>query len=454
MSLDGEKAYIPVESLTGLGHFNRTGKLVREMVKAGMQVTVASGSFVDPERFFAGADCKQIPPIASRRENNWYILGADGQRKLQPNFNEAARRMERTDTHVTLATAAKPDVILTEFWPFDRPFLDQEMEALLNATAAGSATGLRIASVRDVLDTPYDMDREKNPDIDRQRAERQAWAVKEINEKYDAVLVHGDAKFIPLSETCPVADEIKKPVIYTGYVIDDLPKRAVSPDDKKAPIVVSCGSGVDGHELVFAFLTAWERLLDRKPSDPDAADLVQHPVHIICGPRFDPDALRDVNEWAKMLGHDRGIDIKVEGYRNDFTQVLAGAAFSVSLAGYNTTLETLAMEVPALMVPKYSYVQGHMRWSTEQLYRLERLSENDLASYAHPKEVQDPKLFSNLLLKEFVQQTRSGKVRPKLNFDGAKNTVAAIGELLEKKRAATPAPASSAAKQITPQVPA
>jgi predicted glycosyltransferase len=450
MSLDGEKVYFPIESLTGLGHFNRSGKLVREMVKAGMEVTVASGSFVDPERFFAGADCKEIPPIAARRDNNWYVLRADGRRTLLPNFNEAARRKERVDAHVQNAQIANPDVIITEFWPFDRPFLDQEMEAVLEATKGKSATGLRIASVRDVLDTPYDMDREKNPDIDKQREARLAWAVKEINEKYDAVLVHGDAKFIPLDETCSVVNQIKKPVIYTGYVIDELPKRTVKPGDKTAPIVVSCGSGVDGHELVFGFLTAWDRLLDRKASDPDVAYMVDRPVHIICGPRFDPDALHDVQEWATMLSKERGVDIKVDGYRDDFTSVLAGAAFSVSLAGYNTTLETLAMEVPSLMVPKYSYIQGRLRWSTEQLYRLERLNKEDLASYAHPEEVQDAKVFSNILLKEFVEQTRGGKARPKLNFDGAKNTVAAIAELLEKKNAAAAAPAI--AKQYAPGV--
>ncbi|TAL28690.1 MAG: glycosyltransferase, partial [Alphaproteobacteria bacterium] len=61
MSIEGAKVYFPVESLTGLGHLNRTGKIVREMVKAGLEVTVASGSFVDPQRFFAGADLKSIP---------------------------------------------------------------------------------------------------------------------------------------------------------------------------------------------------------------------------------------------------------------------------------------------------------------------------------------------------------------------------------------------------------
>ena len=457
MSLDDNKVYFPVESLTGLGHFNRTGKLVREMVKDGMDVTVTSGSFVDPQRFFAGADCKQIPQIAFRNSGKWFTLGADGSRTLQPEFNEAARKAERTEAHLEIVKEKKPDIVVTEFWPFDRPGLDQEMEAVLDETKPKSAQGLRLVSVRDVLDTPYDMDKAKNPDIERQHAERQAWAIKEINEKFDAVLIHGDPNFIPLSETCPLAADIKVPVIYTGYVIDDLPQRTVTPGDAHAPIVVSCGSGVDGHELIYSFLTAWQRLLDMKETSPDVAYVVDRPVHIICGPRFDPDALCQVNEWADLLRKDSGVDIKVDGYRDDFTSVLAGAAFSVSLAGYNTTLETLAMDVPSLMVPKYGFVQGQLRFSTEQLYRLERLHEKDMASYAHPNDVQNAKTFSNLLVKEFISQTRGDRQRPKLNFDGAKNTVAAIHELLKIKNAsaAPEAPAASAPlPNFAPGVPA
>lgn len=449
MSLDDKEVFFPVESLTGLGHFNRTGKLVREMVKDGMNVTVTSGSFVDPERFFAGADCKQIPQIAFKNNGKWFTLGADGSRTLQENFNEAARKDERTAAQLKVVNEKHPDIVLTEFWPFDRPGLDQEMEAVLEVTKPDSAHGLRLVSVRDVLDTPYDMDKAKNPDIERQHKERQAWAIREINEKFDAVLIHGDPNFIPLSETCPQAADIKVPVIYTGYVIDDLPKRTVAPGDKHAPIVVSCGSGVDGQELVYSFLTAWQRLLDKRNTSPDIAYVVDRPVHIICGPRFDPTARREVDEWGEIL-RAYGVDLKVDGYRDDFTSVLAGAAFSVSLAGYNTTLETLAMDVPSLMVPKYGFVQGQLRFSTEQLYRLERLHEKDMASYAHPNEVQNAKIFGQRLVREFIYQTRGDKSRPKLNFDGAKNTVAAIHDLLKTKNAAA-APEPVTVASSTPE---
>jgi predicted glycosyltransferase len=450
MSLKGNKVYFPVESLTGLGHFNRTGKIVREMVKAGMDVTVASGSFVDPHRFFAGADCRNVPQIAFKSDGKFYLLHADGARTLQPEFNEAARRDDRIQDHLSNVAAIKPNVVITEFWPFDRTNLDQEMKAVLEESKEAVKKGLRLVSVRDVLDTPYDIDKKKDPDVERRHAERQAWAIEMINENFDAVLVHGDPNFIPLSETCPAAADIKVPVIYTGYVIDDLPKRTVQADDMSAPVVVSCGSGVDGHELIYSFLTAWEQLIERKGSSPEAADMLNHPVHIVCGPRFDPQAVTQVKEWGEYLESTYGVDIRVDAYRDDFTTVLAGAAFSVSLAGYNTTLETLAMEVPALLVPKYGFVQGHLRFSTEQSYRLERLHEKGFASFAHPYDVQDPREFSEILLREFTEQTKGSKERPKLNFNGAINTIVAMDELLAKKNA--PAAIPAATKYAIPKV--
>lgn len=451
MGLKGNKVYFPVESLTGLGHFNRTGKLVREMVKAGMDVTVASGSFVDPQRFFAGADCRDVPQIAFKSDGKFYILQADGTRTIQPEFNEAARRDERIAAHLKNVKSVDPNIVITEFWPFDRANLDQEMKAVLDASKEAVKKGLRLVSVRDVLDTPYDIDKKRDPDVEKRHTERQAWAIQMINENFDAVLVHGDPNFIPLSETCPAAADIKKPVIYTGYVIDDLPKRTVKPDDMEAPIVVSCGSGVDGHELVYSFLTAWQKLIECKERTPEAANMLNHPVHIVCGPRFDPQDFKQVKDWAGYLENDYGAHIKVDAYRDDFTSILANAAFSVSLAGYNTTLETLAMEVPALLVPKYGFVQGQLRFSTEQLYRLERLHEKGFASFAHPYEVQDPKQFSELLLHEFTEQTKGDKQRPKLNFNGATNTVVAMDELLAKKNApaATPAAMQYSAPKVT-----
>jgi predicted glycosyltransferase len=212
-----------------------------------------------------------------------------------------------------------------------------------------------------------------------------------------------------------------------------MPKRTVAPDDPNAPVVVSCGAGADCHELIMSFLTAWEKLLARRDSEPAVAKLVNRPVVIISGPRFEPNTYREIEDWAKLVAQASGNPVTVEHYRKDFTSLLANAAFSVSFAGYNTTLETLATGVPHVMVPNYAYYNGRMKMNTEQLYRLERLGEKGYAAYAHPDDVQNAKKFADILVNEYTRQTSGTHEHPRLNFDGAENTIATLSRMLRQQ---------------------
>jgi len=429
MDLAGNKVYFPVESITGLGHLNRTGKLVRDMVKAGLVVKVVSGSFVDPQRFFAGAQCSEIPPIALKDRHHAFTLSADGKRTILHEFNEAARRSERTAIQLENFHAANANILISEFWPFNRPAVDDEMDALLKASKAGGDKTLRLASIRDVLEPLANDDKTA-----AEMAAREAWTVKTINDNFDAVLVHGDSNFIPLNETFAAADEIKVPIIYTGYVLDDLPKRTIALKDPDAPVVISCGAGYNCHQLIFSFLTAWQKLLDRRADDPAVASLVNRPVQIITGPRFEPAAFDEVAEWAEIIAQESGQPVTVERYRKDFTSVLANAAFSVSFAGYNTTLETLALEVPAVLIPNYAVYGGRLKINAEQLYRMQRLEDKGLAAFAHPEDVQQSDKFAEILVREYARQTSADRPRQTLNFSGATNTIVAISDLLREKQ--------------------
>jgi predicted glycosyltransferase len=438
----GHSVYFPVESLVGLGHFNRTGALVRAMIDSDLDVNVASGTFVDQERFFAGANTIEIPPyvFTAGRAGDSFTINADGSRTLMKEFNMAAHEKSRIDAHLSQMAKINPNILITEFWPFDRPGLDSEMCALLKASKGEIGelsirpSDLRLVSLRDVMDTPDEGTLSQEEINAKLRAEQ--WTVDMVNANYHAVLVHGDPAFIPLNETFKSADKIKANIIYTGYVVSDLPTRpAVIPED--APYLVSCGSGVDGHEMLFSFMTAWEKLLERRKQQPNTnleiSYVTDRPLHIITGPRFSAEHYESMVHWCRDLEHDQGQKIILEKYRNDYTDVMAGAAFSLSLAGYNTTLETLAIGTPALFVPKYSYARGKITYSLEQLYRLERLQQTGYASHVHPQKVQDANKFADIILREFINATSDAEKRPKLNFKGADETVVAMQELLKDR---------------------
>ena len=424
------RVYFPVESLVGLGHFNRTGQLVRSMTAQGMDVTVASGTFVDPERFFGDANIVELPTyVLQNKSGKCYTIAANGERTHLPDYDMEEYAERRAEAHSITIESTRPNVTVSEFWPFDRPAIDGEMESVLTVSKEVITDNIAVVSVRDVLDVVPD--EQLTEDERAEKQERLKWVVDKINADFDAVLVHGDPNFIPLSETFARAAELKTPVFYTGYVVSDLPKWSEA-DKENAPMLVSCGSGVDGHEMIYAFLTAWEKLLERSAEDSGAAEVTNRPLHVITGPRFAPKAFEYVVDWVQELQDNYGIDAKVDNYRTDYTDLLAQAAFSISLAGYNTTLETLAVGTPSLFIPKYAVNRGKMRWSTEQLYRLERLEEKDYGRFVHPEQAQDSDVFAEIVQREFLAQTGPDrKQKAQLNFDGAANTVKIIQQLLE-----------------------
>jgi predicted glycosyltransferase len=420
-----KKVYFPVESLVGLGHFNRAGKIVRDMVQTGFDVTVASSTFVDPNRFFSGAQQTVISPYVFKDGGEaFYSVNSAGKKQFKDEFNEKSWAQNRTQEHLQNVDRIKPDVFISEFWPFDRPSLDIEMTAILSKLETQPKNNLRLASVRDVLD------RYGDGTFEEERANR---AINIINDNFHAVLVHGDSKFVPLNETFKAADRIRIPLIYTGYVLDDLPQRIV-PEPDKGPLIVSCGSGTDGEEMVFSFLTSLEKILPFRDSDSHAAFVTKRPIHIVCGPRFYEGAFKAVQHWGEKLRERYGCDIVVSDYRQDFTSLLAKAAFSISLAGYNTTLETLALNVPALFIPKYATVRGSIRISTEQQYRLERLQSQNMARFAHPQDVQSSSRFADILVREMTTQLGQARRPAELDFSGAVNTSAAITRLLDETK--------------------
>jgi predicted glycosyltransferase len=72
-----------------------------------------------------------------------------------------------------------------------------------------------------------------------------------------------------------------------------------------------------------------------------------------------------------------GLDVRVEHFRPDMDEVLAGAQAVVSMAGYCTVAEILASGKPALLVPRAAPRE-------EQLNRARRLAAAGRVDMLHP----------------------------------------------------------------------
>lgn len=322
---------IAVTHLLGSGHLVRAANLARALARAGFSVTLASGGM--PLRAMESEPFAfvQLPPIRTEGTDFRTLLDEGGQPI------ELECRTARIAMLEELAARHRPNVVIVEHFPFGRRQLAEEFLTLIAAAKAARPEALVLSSVRDVLVTP--------------RPDRIAEAEERIAGVFDAVLVHGDAGFLPLDRSWPVGEGLAAKLRYTGYLADDRPVEGVQ---ENGEVIVSGGGSAAALPL-FACAVAAARL-DRS------------------GRRWRILAGRGVAEAdLARLAADAPEKVVIERARPDFPALLAGCAVSISQAGYNTVLDLVAAGRPAIVVP---FDAGN---ETEQTVRAEAMERAGLA---------------------------------------------------------------------------
>jgi predicted glycosyltransferase len=334
------KALLWVQHLLGIGHLTRTATLAREMTRQGIEVVIASGGEPAPVIDVGAARLAQLPSV--RAVDVFFKILHDADDKPI----DDAWRDRRRDASLSLYEEVKPDVLVSELFPFGRRQFRFEMEPLL---ARAKADGIPIvASVRDILVAPA-------------KPERMAEMLERARTWYDLVLVHGDPDLVPFDRTFPHLAEIKDRVRYTGYVVDE--REGPLSNDGVDEILVSAGGGAVAEPLLRAAMAA-------RPMT-NAADM----------------------KWRFLVGHnlnDRvfadlasevGPNIIVDRARRDFPTLLKRCRLSISQGGYNTVLETLAAGARAVIAPYAGGLETEQTLRAEALQArgaLEVVSEDDL----------------------------------------------------------------------------
>jgi predicted glycosyltransferase len=325
------RVLIAVTHLLGAGHLTRAAALARALAAAGHDATLVSGGTPSPLVATDGVTFVQLPPVRARGIDFKELL--DGQdRPVRDDLLQARRKIL-----LAALEAARPDVLVTELFPFGRRMLADEFLALLEAARARDPKPLVVSSIRDILVAPT------KPGRIEETYER-------LSRFYDAVLVHGDPDLVPLDASWPVDERLRALMHYTGYVDEGAAVAATGP---REGILVSGGSSTASLSLYRAALEAasrirnqhWRVLVGSGVPDPDVAALRSAaPAHVT-----------------------------VERARPDFRALLSRAALSVSQAGYNTVVDLLRAGVASVLVP---FEAGR---ETEQRLRAERLKARNLA---------------------------------------------------------------------------
>jgi predicted glycosyltransferase len=365
-----------VQHLLGIGHIARASLVASALAENGFDVTMVTGGLPVPG--FPGPGVKHVPliPEVTSREGfsglqdaDGTLLGSDGER----------RRVEQL---LSILAGTRPDIVITEAFPFGRRQMRFELLPLLDAIKAMRPRPLLFASIRDILQT------NKKPGRDEE-------TVALVKEHFHRVLVHGDRSLTRIEDTFPPADQIADKILYTGLVAPPAPIAS----SEKYRVIVSAGGGAVGQALLNAAVAA--------------RDLMATPGRwcVITGPNLDTASFGS-------LAARSGENMDVFRFRSDFRQLLASAELSISQAGYNTVCDILRAGCGALLVP---FAAGG---ETEQTVRATKLQDLGLARMVEEASI-TPQTVAAGIEAALAQR---GSATLDLQMDGARETARLLRE--------------------------
>ncbi len=320
-----------VQHLLGIGHLARASRIASALAEEDFDVMVVTGGSEVPGFPGPGVKSVALPAVLASSAGFSGLAGQDG----NPVSDEFLAR--RRDLLLQAFHAARPDIVITEAFPFGRRQMRFELLPLLDAIEAMSPRPMLVASIRDILQ-------------ERTKPDRDEETIELVKAHFDHVLVHGDPSFITLPETFPLAGEIVDKIIYTGLVAGPTPAAGDEPFD----IVVSAGGGAVGRDLLDAALETARR------------SARQESWCLITGPNLPAGDFAALSERATD-------NVRLFRFRKDFPSLLKSAKLSISQAGYNTVCDVLMAGCRSILVP---FTAGG---ETEQSVRASRLEALDLA---------------------------------------------------------------------------
>ena len=379
---------IHVQHLLGIGHQRRAALISRELCRHGFNVCYVSGGFPVQGLDIGEAELVQLPPARVGDAHYSALLDEQG------NEVDDQWRERRKAALLQTMDRVRPSVIFLESFPFGRKMLSFELLALLKAACELSPSPLVVSSVRDILEP-------------KRKPGRNEQIVEMIKRYFDLVLIHGDRRFVELSDSFALAAQIEDRMAYTGYVVEQTTGLGGNRESNQG-VLISTGGGVGGEQLLKAAVAA-RALVGAAP--PVWRCMVGHTL---------PESLYQELCLSAPPG------MVLERNRSDFFQLLSRAAVSVSQAGYNTVIEILVAGVPAVLVP---FSEAN---ETEQRVRASLLNSKGLAELLCPHKLTPENLLAAI---EKARLSSTGTAKTP-DIDGAKRTAMIIKEQLRNKRSA------------------
>ncbi len=332
-------------------------------------------------------------PVIGRTSNGEYVA-----KKLGTNFDDLVKL--RSQLIKMAVSNFNPDVMIVDKKP--RGIAD-ELHATLDMIHHNMPATSVVLLLRDILDDP--------------KVTRRIWLknryFQSIARYYHSVLVMGSKKVFDVCQEYDFPVHIADIVQFCGYINrNHIFSKITTPllfnDVGKPKILVTVGGGEDG----FVTLNHFIKGLTKHARNEKFSTL------IVTGPEMSQQYRGEIQNKGEHLRH-----VQVVDYTPDLMAHMQAANLIVSMAGYNTIVEILAMKKRAIIIPRIKPV-------LEQLIRAERMDKLGLLKCIHPDKLSSEYLINEVAV-QLAHSDPATKTFDTLNFDGLRNLTRVILTLLE-----------------------
>jgi predicted glycosyltransferase len=380
-----QKIMFYCQHILGMGHLVRSMEIVRELVKDFQVCFINGGEIIAEFQIPEGVEVINLPAIKTDAEFQ-QLQPVDGSLTLEE------VKAIRTQQLFDIVTSFCPDILLIELFPFGRGKFKFELLPLLEKLKQVNPQAKVVSSLRDIVET-------KKKELEKYEEK----VCQLLNRHFDLLLVHGDPQFQILEETFSKVKDIRCPIVYTGYVVQPELEKELEIDEKKPIILVSVGGGRFGHELLDAIVEAASHLQEK----------ISHQLQIFTGPFMPDDKFEELQLKASHLSN-----VRVERFTTNLLVYMKKADLSISMSGYNTTMNILTTGVRAMLM---AFTGNDDR---EQTIRSQKLADLGIVELIQPEDLEATRLADkiiNCLQKEQNQVC--------FDFAGAQNTAKYLKEL-------------------------
>ncbi|MDJ0619791.1 MAG: glycosyltransferase [Calothrix sp. MO_192.B10] len=393
-----QKIMFYCQYLTGMGHLVRSTEIIRKLSK-DFQVYFVNG----------GPPIAEFPIPDNIELINLPALWLEGGefRIAEDSLEVDEIKRIRKNQLVSNFDLIQPDCLITEFFPFGRHKLFFELLPLLEHIKVNSPQTKIASSVRDF--------------IGRQNLHEEVETICYlVNQYFDLILYHSDPNFQNFALTFPEYRELNCEIQATGFVAQSFTPQSrenthqliAKKNINNPTILVSVGGGRLGYELLESVINA-SRLLESQ---------IPHHIQIFTGP-FMPEELFSQLQQAASTSK----NVSLQRYTNRLLEYMQNADLSISLTGYNTTMNILKTGVRAMVVPI-----GHYSKDQEQLMRTKKLEKLGIVEVINPEDLQ-PNHLAQRIVSCLDKETNTNS-NNLFDLDGADNTTNILKKFLEQSQ--------------------